>query len=199
VRVWNLAALGCAATVLAATTAGCGSGSSTTTSATTKSTATTPTVTNPNQFGEVSVTSSAFKNGQPLPAAYTCAGANISPPLQWQKIPSNAKELFIVALDLNKTGRNKIVWAVGGIQPTDAQISAGAIPPGAILGQNQTGKSKWGGVCDTKGERHRIAFLMYVLGSKLHLKPNFNPIAIRPRLKAATISSGVTIASYKRS
>jgi len=198
VRVWNLAALGCAALVLAATTAGCGSSSSSTTAATkAKSAATTPTTTNPNQFGESSLTSSAFKNGQPLPAAYTCAGANISPPLAWSKIPAAAKELFIVALDIGKSGHNKVVWAVGGISPTAAQVAAGTLPPGAVLGENQAGPSKWGGVCDkTKGERHRIAFLMYVLGRKLQLKPNFNPIAIRPQLKAATISTGLTIASY---
>lgn len=199
-RVWNLAAVGCAATVLAATAAGCGSSSSTTT----KSAATTPTTattaTSPNQFGEISLTSPAFKNGQPLPAAYTCAGTNVSPPLQWKKIPAEAKELFIVALDVTKSGHNKVVWAVGGIPASDAQISAGRIPPGAVLGENQTGKPPWGGVCGTtKGERDKIAFLVYALRSSLHLKPNFNPIAIRSQLKPATIATGLTIAIYKSS
>jgi phosphatidylethanolamine-binding protein (PEBP) family uncharacterized protein len=204
VRVWNLAASGCAAVVLAVSAAGCGSSSSTTTSstnakpATTSTTASTPT--NPNQFGEISLTSSAFKNGQPLPAAYTCAGADISPPLEWKKIPAEAKELFIVGLEIRKTGRTKVVWAIGGIPATDAHISAGTIPKGAVLGENQTGKPPWGGVCGaTKGERDRIAFLVYALRSSLHLKANFDPIAIRPQLKAATISTGLTIASYKRS
>ncbi len=146
------------------------------------------------------MTSTAFKNGQPLPAAYTCAGANISPPLQWEKIPAEAKELFIVALDISKSGHNKVVWAVGGIPATNAQIAAGTIPAGAVLGENQTGKPPWGGVCGTtKGQRDRIAFLVYALRSPLHLKANFDPIAIRPKLKAITISTGLTIASYKSS
>ncbi len=195
-RVWNLAALGCAATVLAASAAGCGSSSTPTKSAATTAT----TATNPNQFGEISLTSPAFKNGHPLPAAYTCAGANISPPLEWKKLPAEAKELFIVALDVTKSGHNKVLWAVGGIPATNAQIAAGTIPKGAVLGENQIGKPPWGGVCGTtKGERDKIAFLMYALRSPLHLKPNFDPIAIRPRLKASTISTGLTIASYRSS
>ncbi len=201
VRVWNLAALGCAATVLATAGAGCGSSSSSTSSsAKTKSatpTAKASTPTNPNLFGEISLTSTAFQNGHELPAQFTCAGANISPPLRWSKLPGEAKELLIVALQVRKSGRNKIVWAVGGIEPSAAQIAAGALPPGAILGQNQTGKEKWGGVCGgKKGERQRIAFLMYALRSKLKLKPGFDPIAIRPKLKASTISTGLTIAGY---
>jgi Raf kinase inhibitor-like YbhB/YbcL family protein len=182
-------------------TAGCGSNSGTTASV-----AKTPTVTktapataptNPNTFGEISLTSSAFKNGQEIPATYTCAGANISPPLKWHKLPADAKELFMVALDVRKDGRNKVVWTFGGIKPTDAQIAAGAVPPGAILGLNGKGKSGWGGVCGPKGERHRIAFLIYALRRKLHLKPGFSPVAIRTRLKAATISTGLTLANYR--
>lgn len=202
VRVWNLAALGCAALVLAATVAGCGSSSTTSAtqakSATSTQTTTPGTTTNPNLFGEISLTSAAFKNGHPIPVTYTCAGADISPPLQWRKIPAGAAELVLVALDIGKTGRNKIVWAVGGIQPTDAQVAAGAIPAGAVAGVSDSGKAGWGGVCDTKkGERHRIAFLIYAVKSKLHLKSGFSPLAMRQELRAATISTGLTIASYK--
>jgi phosphatidylethanolamine-binding protein (PEBP) family uncharacterized protein len=200
--VWNLAALGCAATVLAATGAGCGSSSSST-SSTANAKSATPTAkastpTNPNTFGEISLTSTAFQNGHELPAQYTCAGANISPPLHWSKLPPEAKELLIIALQVRKSGRNKIAWALGGIKPSSAEIAAGTLPPGAILGQNQTGKEKWGGVCGgKKGERQRIAFLMYALRSKLNLKQGFDPIANRPKLKASTISTGLTIAGYK--
>jgi phosphatidylethanolamine-binding protein (PEBP) family uncharacterized protein len=199
VRGWNLVALGCVAAVMVA---GCGSSSSGTASvASTKSAASTPTTkapapTNPNTFGEVSLTSTAFQNGKPLPAAYTCAGANISPPLRWTKLPAETKELFFVGLDVRKSGHNKIVWTFGNVQPTDAQIAAGTLPPGAVVGQNQTGKEKWGGVCGAKGERHRIAFLIYALRSKLNLKPGYDPIALRPKLKVETIATGLTIASY---
>ncbi|HEX5853764.1 MAG TPA: YbhB/YbcL family Raf kinase inhibitor-like protein [Solirubrobacteraceae bacterium] len=185
---------------MAATSVGCGSSSGGTASvAQTKSATSTvkaSTATNPNAFGEISLTSTAFQNGHPLPATYTCSGANISPPLRWSKLPADAKELVFVALDIRKGGRNKVAWSFAGVKPSDAQIAAGTLPPGAVLGQNQTGKDKWGGVCGAKGERHRVAFLIYALRRKLNLKPGFDPIAIRPRLKAATISTGLTLASY---
>ncbi len=197
-RGWNLAALGCAASIVVATATGCG-GSSTTASVASKP-APTPTTTapaNPNQFGEIALTSSAFKNAHPIPAAYTCTGTGGPPPLQWRKIPQEAVELFILTLDLPKSGRTKVLWTVGGIQPGDGQMAAGTVPPGAVVGKNDAGKVGWSGVCGTKGERHRVAFLIYALRKKLHLKPGYDPLAVRARLKAATISTGLTIASYK--
>jgi phosphatidylethanolamine-binding protein (PEBP) family uncharacterized protein len=200
VRGWNLAALGCAASIVVATAAGCG-GSSTTASVASKP-APTPTTTapaNPNQFGEIALTSSAFKNGHPIPAAYTCTGTGGSPPLQWRKVPQEAVELFILTLDLPRNGRTKVLWTVGAVQPGDGQMAAGTVPPGAVVGKNAAGKAGWSGACGAKGERHRVAFLIYALKKKLHLKPGYNPLAVRTQLKAAAISTGLTIASYKHS
>jgi phosphatidylethanolamine-binding protein (PEBP) family uncharacterized protein len=149
------------------------------------------------EFGEILITSPAFANGHPIPARYTCAGADVSPPLQWSRLPTGAKELFVIALDVRNGGHNSVVWALGGIHPSVGQIAAGAIPAGAVVGIERAGKAAWGGVCGAKGERHHIAFLVYALRSKLHLKPGFNPLLIRRGLKSATISTGVTIASYR--
>jgi phosphatidylethanolamine-binding protein (PEBP) family uncharacterized protein len=181
--------------------AGCGGSSSTTASVASKP-APTPTTTapaNPNQFGEIALTSSAFKNGHPIPAAYTCTGTSGPPPLQWRKIPQEAVELFILTLDLPKSGRTKVLWTVGAIPPGDGQMAAGTVPAGAVVGKNDAGKVGWSGVCGAKGERHRVAILMYALRKKLNLKPGYNPLAIRTQLKAAAISTGLTIASYKHS
>ena len=36
---------------------------------------------------EIKITSSAFKEGEMIPAKYTCDGEDISPPLQWDSVP----------------------------------------------------------------------------------------------------------------
>jgi phosphatidylethanolamine-binding protein (PEBP) family uncharacterized protein len=203
VRVWNLAASGCAFLVLA-TAAGCGSSSSKTASVATAKpakTATAPTTTN--AFGEISLSSAAFQNGGVIPVRYTCDGADLSPPLRWQKIPPGAAQLFLIALELRggvASGKGATIqWAVGDIQPQDGQIAAGALPPGAVVGDNSAGKAGWGGLCGSKGPRHHVAFLMYALRKKLDLKPGFDPTAARRRFKGTGISTGLTLASYRRS
>src|SRR5258708_12733015 len=48
---------------------------------------------------EIKLTSAAFKEGEPIPRAYTCDGVNISPPLEWSGVPKTAKTIAIVCDD----------------------------------------------------------------------------------------------------
>jgi phosphatidylethanolamine-binding protein (PEBP) family uncharacterized protein len=211
--VWNSAALGCAASVFAIALGGCGSSNSSTTSsantsATTAKAATTPAKTTKNSpivptYGEISLSSPAFANNARLPAQYTCDGADVSPPLQWQDIPAGAAELFLIALEL-RSGLSSAqgavtLWSVAGLAPSDGQIEAGSLPPGAVVGANAAGKAAWGGVCGKKGQHHHIAFLLTALSKKLHLKTGFDPTAARARFKGTGLARGLMIASYKSS
>ena len=38
---------------------------------------------NPQKIMSLQITSTAFSEGQPIPAKYSCEGSDISPPLQW--------------------------------------------------------------------------------------------------------------------
>jgi phosphatidylethanolamine-binding protein (PEBP) family uncharacterized protein len=141
--------------------------------------------------------STAFKDGGPIGTRYTCNGADESPPLQWTAAPAGTAELFLLAFDLSGEA-SSVQWAVAGIPPGATQLAAGKLPAGAVVGVNTAGKPAWDGVCGAKGELHHVAFLLYALRTKLGLKSGFNPLAVRNRLKAATLASGLTLASYKR-
>jgi phosphatidylethanolamine-binding protein (PEBP) family uncharacterized protein len=45
------------------------------------------------------LTSTAFKNKDMIPAIYTCEGADRSPPLAWYNIPSNTQSLALIVDD----------------------------------------------------------------------------------------------------
>ena len=45
------------------------------------------------------VTSSAFEEGGPIPAQYTCEGEDSSPPLSWSGVPTKAKTLALIVDD----------------------------------------------------------------------------------------------------
>jgi phosphatidylethanolamine-binding protein (PEBP) family uncharacterized protein len=202
--VWGCGALGAAITIAIA---GCGGSSS---SGTTASVASTPTTTATSTttastsaksqpaFGKITLTSSAFTAGGPLPIRYTCDGADLSPPLEWHGVPSGAAELFLLAVDLSGSASDAIQWAVGGISPNVRGLSAGSLPADAVVGLNSAGKAGWDGVCGAKGVLHHVAFLFYALKRKLGLRPGFNPVVARNGLKGASLATGLTLATYQR-
>jgi len=149
-------------------------------------------------FGRIKVTSTAFKVGGPIAVKYTCDGAGISPPLQWQGVPQGAAEVFVLAIDLSGGSREVVQWAIAGIPPNATSIPEGGLPPGAIAGANSAGKVGWGGLCGAKGQLQHVGFLFYALKRKLALKPGFNPIEVRGGLKGVTLATGLTLATYKR-
>ncbi len=177
----------------------------TTTKATTPSTPPAKTSTKPGNpskqelgFGKIKVTSTEFKAGGPIAAKYTCDGAGISPPLQWQGVPRGTAEVLMLAVDLSGGSSDAVQWAVAGIPPSATKIPEGSLPAGAVAGVNSAGKVGWGGICGAKGQLHHVGFLFYALRHKLGLKSGFSPVAVRGGLKGATLATGLTLATYQR-
>src|SRR5664280_2427477 len=57
---------------------------------------------NPQKVMNLQITSSAFSEGQPIPAKYSCEGSDISPPLQWIPqggTPANTKSFALIMAD----------------------------------------------------------------------------------------------------
>src|SRR5262245_24799857 len=51
----------------------------------------------------LTVTSAAFKNGDPIPIDYTADGRNISPPLRWTGAPTATREFALILDDPDAT------------------------------------------------------------------------------------------------
>jgi phosphatidylethanolamine-binding protein (PEBP) family uncharacterized protein len=149
-------------------------------------------------LGKITLTSSAFKAGGPIPTRYTCDGTDVSPPLEWHGVPRGTAELFLLAVDLSGSSSDAIQWAVAGIPPSASGLSAGSLPAGAVAGLNSAGKAGWGGVCGAKGQVHHVAFLFYALSQKLGLKSGFDPAVARNALKGSTLGTGLTLGVYSR-
>ncbi|HLX70701.1 MAG TPA: YbhB/YbcL family Raf kinase inhibitor-like protein, partial [Verrucomicrobiae bacterium] len=52
------------------------------------------------------LTSTAFKNMQPIPRDYTCDGKNVSPPLSWKGAPAETKSFVLIIDDPDAPGGN---------------------------------------------------------------------------------------------
>src|SRR5205085_1249806 len=95
------------------------------------------------------VTSSAFREGQPIPRDYTGEGTDRSPPLSWEAAPDKAQSLAVLVEDPDAPGGTFTHWVLFNL-PADTRelpggASAGKLPEGAVQGTNDFGKTGYNG------------------------------------------------------
>jgi Raf kinase inhibitor-like YbhB/YbcL family protein len=149
--------------------------------------------------GAMAVSSPAFERNGAIPAQYTCDGANISPPLQWQHLPAHTKELVLFVIDDSSDGsEGGIRWVVAGIEPSLSGISAGQLPSGAVVGLNGSGKATYGGICPAKGKSASIEFVLWALSKTIPLSNGFIPAVAEHDYSHSELASATTYATYDR-
>ncbi len=149
--------------------------------------------------GTMAISSPAFERNGAIPAQYTCDGANVSPPLQWQHLPAHTKELVLFVIDDSSDGaEGGIRWVVAGIEPSLSGISAGQLPAGAVVGLNGSGKATYGGICPTKGKPAAVEFVLWALSKKIPLSNGFVPAIAEHDYSHSELASATTYATYER-
>src|SRR5438132_168802 len=158
--------------------------------------------TNQNQASaNIKVSSTAFKEGEPIPPQHTCDGVNISPSLEWTPTPG-AKTLAIVCDDPDAPAGAFTHWLVynlpgatmGLIENMPAQEK---VAGGGIQGTNDFGKIGYGGPCPPRGT-HRYFFKVYALDSELPLKPAATKDQLMKAMEGHVIAQGQLIGTYAR-
>jgi phosphatidylethanolamine-binding protein (PEBP) family uncharacterized protein len=153
--------------------------------------------------GAMAISSPAFGRNGPIPAQYTCDGANTSPPLEWHNVPAKAAALVLFIIDDTSTGSaSGIRWVVGDISPTAKGVAAGAVPEGGIVGSDTQGHSGYGGICPAHGQTSTVQFVLYALNKKIPLSPGFEPAVAESEYgsgKDLLGEAAVTYAVYHRS
>ena len=140
----------------------------------------------------LSLTSSAFADGEPIPAKYSCRGADISPPLAWRGVPAEAKALVLFVDDPD--GRDWVHWSVLDMPAEDGQSAAG-VDPGASRpqqGTNDFRKVGYGGPCPPSGTHH-YRFTLYALAAPLGLDGHPDGTAVRRALEKADVVARVRL------
>jgi hypothetical protein len=119
--------------------------------------------------GTITVRSPAFTEGAPIPARFTCAGADVAPALAWSGVPRDAVELALVVDDPDAPGRTYVHWVLFGLDPALPGLREGRLPPGARQARNSGGKAGYAGPCPPGGPAHHYRFTLYALGDHLDL------------------------------
>lgn len=67
--------------------------------------------------GGITVTSTAFGPGEPIPERFSCEGENVPPPLQWDGLPPGTAEVALVIEDPDAPDGTFVHWLVLGVDP----------------------------------------------------------------------------------
>ncbi len=122
----------------------------------------------------LTLNSPAFGQRENIPAMYTCQGSDISPPLTWTESPEGTQSYALIMDDPDAPGGVFTHWLIYDIPASVNQLPEGMpIEPqvsNGIQGQNDFGRTGYGGPCPPPGGPHRYRFSLYALDQKLNLE-----------------------------
>lgn len=95
-----------------------------------------------------------------------------APMLAVAEVPPDAVALAVVAVDEE---RGRTHWVVSGLEPTTTRIDPGALPPGAVDYQNESGEFGWQPLIDTPA---RIRFRVLALDTSVTATPEDPAVAV---------------------
>lgn len=76
----------------------------------------------------LTLTSSAFRDGESIPEEYTADGAGDSPPLAWSDVPEQTRSFVLVMHDPDAPSGDYTHWVVLDIPAAVREFPAGAAP-----------------------------------------------------------------------
>jgi hypothetical protein len=156
-----------------------------------------------NERNTMQLTSTAFKEGESIPAKYTCDGTNVSPPLQWSGVPATAKCLVLIADDPDAPMGTWVHWVVYDLPASASQLPEDVpkgedVPSGGKQGISGFRKLGYGGPCPPPGNPHRYFFKLYALDAPLGLKPGVTKQEVESAMDKHVLAQGQLMGTYKR-
>lgn len=150
----------------------------------------------------IQLTSSAFTEGKPIPAKYTCDGDDISPPLKWSNTPSGTRSLALISDDPDAPVGTWVHWVLYNLPPTVTELpentpTTESIPNGAKQGINDFKRFGYGGPCPPSGT-HRYYFKIYALDTELKLKARPTKSDLLQAMQGHVLAEGQLMGTYRR-
>ena len=150
----------------------------------------------------LTVKSSAFANGAPIPAKYTCDDLDISPPLSWSEGPHGTQSYALIMDDPdapNGTWVHWVAWNIGDTKLPEDVTNRPAEDPASHLrqGTNSWQRVGYGGPCPPSGT-HRYFFRVYALDRELDLDTETTKAALLATMERHVLARGELMGTYAR-
>lgn len=153
----------------------------------------------------LTITTTAFMDGGPIPPKYTGDGQDISPPLVWSDLPDGVATLALICDDPDApTPTPWVHWVIYNL-PGDLTGLAEGIPtiekltdpPGAVQGPNSWPTTGYKGPAPPRGGAHRYYFRLYALDVEI-TAAGLDADALRNKMAGHILAEGELIGTYQR-
>jgi Raf kinase inhibitor-like YbhB/YbcL family protein len=159
----------------------------------------------------MSLTTTAWTDGGMIPAKYTQAGVQVSPPLAWSNVPEGVQSFVLIAHDTDApigAGTDDVLhWMVWNI-PATARALAEAVPQGSQLpdGSRQisaSGPYYRGPGAPASGPAHHYVFELYALDGTIDVpavgqSPPQTRAAVEQAMAGRIRAKGSLVGIFKR-
>lgn len=149
------------------------------------------------------ITSAAFRDDGEIPRKYTCDGEDISPPIEWNDVPTEAKTVALICDDPDAPRKDFTHWVLfdrpAGARTLQEHVAPRQeLPDGGRQGKNDFGKVGYGGPCPPSGS-HRYRFRLYALDAELGLPPSATRKDVETAMKGHVLETAELTGVYARS
>jgi len=147
------------------------------------------------------VESQSFRQGETIPAKYTCTGQDVSPPLRWADPPAGTKCFALICDDPDAPMMTWLHWVVYNIPsertglPEDVPRAKG-LDDGTMQGTNSWRKIGYGGPCPPRGKPHRYIFKLYALNAKLEIGPGADKKSLLRAMEGHILGQAELMGTY---
>lgn len=141
----------------------------------------------------LTLTTTAFPDGDQIPAKYTQAGEQVSPALAWTNVPEGTQSFVLHMRDpdvaRNRTTEDQVHWLVWGIPGTAKGLPEG-VPKGEKLADGSQQISASGAVyrgpgAPATGPLHHYTFELFALDSAMDVAPGADAWETRTKIYEA--------------
>jgi Raf kinase inhibitor-like YbhB/YbcL family protein len=151
----------------------------------------------------LNLSSNSFAAGEKIPKQFTCDGEDRSPELHWPAPPSGTKSFALIADDPDAPVGTWVHWVLFNLPPDTSSLPENIpkkdiLENGAIQGQNDFGRTGYGGPCPPPGKPHRYFFKLYALDSAVNLKSNATKDDLERAMNGHILAQGEYIGRYGR-
>ena len=153
---------------------------------------------------EWTLSSTAFAEGERVPAVYTGDGTDISPPLSWDPAPESTLELVLICDDPDAPAGIWTHWVLYGLSPDVTSLDEGMSTgdavdrPSAMQGANSWGNTGYRGPAPPPGKPHRYQFTLYAVDEALDLAPGAARDEVIAAIEGKVIAHATLEGTYER-
>src|SRR5881398_2164296 len=153
---------------------------------------------------EFKLTSTSFKEGQPIPRQHTCDGVNVSPALEWSSAPPTAKTFAIICDDPDAPSGTWVHWVLYNLPASTSELPENVAKVesldlgGARQGRNDFRRPGYAGPCPPPGPAHRYFFKLYALDAPLKLMAGAQKRDVEAAMQGHVLGTAQLMGTYAR-